>query len=360
VGGVRPPEAADCSTAEPVIISLTTTISRMHNVFLTAARSLLRQDYPCSQIWAFVPANSSAELEDLAASLHHAASRSTIPMYLHAVEDEGPATSYLFALESIARRKVHKRRIASDGWAPSANTTLAIGGATFDEEKFRREVRQLRLREPLLMVCNDDVYHPPDLLSSLVKWRGELGGGAVAVGPRGRRVRLDLIWGVNMGPEEQLNYVVDGYRLKEPYRTGVLSSDRCFLTPTAPLVGALASWTRGANETGTPPGAYLASDVRLNGHLARVGVSRWVVPVAAEALALQAPQALAHALVRDGFAESDANSAGLTQFVDDWEPNLWYNFGGRRAAPTWAPKWVQDRALTAAWLTKWKLRLWLL
>ncbi|GAA5972115.1 hypothetical protein JCM11641_002502 [Rhodosporidiobolus odoratus] len=221
------------------LISLTSTPARLHTTLPPTLWSLVRQSHPPRRIRVYLHLTNGVEF----------------------VPDEGPATKFLPALRAAFS-------------LASSTSNPAI------------------LHDPIL-VCDDDHIYTPVLVETLVKAWVERKGEA-AVGLRGWRVREDLKWGVS-GLAEVRRHVVEAWRLKEPYRVGVLTANEGYLIApffflplftrthlssqnlsTLPSLSPLLSPASNA-----PSSLHLVDDILLSGSLSLSSVPRYIVPLRA-------------------------------------------------------------------------------
>eukprot|EP00669_Euglena_mutabilis_P004842 TRINITY_DN16203_c0_g1_i1.p1 TRINITY_DN16203_c0_g1~~TRINITY_DN16203_c0_g1_i1.p1 ORF type:complete len:193 (+),score=33.83 TRINITY_DN16203_c0_g1_i1:164-742(+) len=120
-------------------------------------------------------------------------------------------------------------------------------------------------------------------------------------------------------------HVILGWEISQPYRVGVLTAGEGYLVRVPLLRGANLSQAFEA-----APEGRVMDDIFMNGHLARLKVSRWVVPNTAPNVILpDASSTLEGRLQSHGVSSrAPANDAMLRFFGAHWEPDLWYCPGG--------------------------------
>ncbi|GAA6028650.1 hypothetical protein JCM8097_007329 [Rhodosporidiobolus ruineniae] len=259
------------------LVSLTSTRQRLSTSLPPTVWSLVRQSLPPRAVRIHLPLEQqhAFSLADLDPVFRH-------PLVeLRFVEDEGPATKFLPALRE-------------------ALETAANGG-------------DLRALDDPVVVLDDDHVYSPVALETLARAWVERGGRA-AVGSRGWRVREDRKWGVS-GWEEVRRHVVEGWRIRKPYRVGVVTANEAymvapsfFLPPsTRTLLSSLSTPSRDfppspsqqpppspsidrslllplalplfSPSPGAPQSLHLVDDLHLSGCLALSRIARFVVPL---------------------------------------------------------------------------------
>ena len=208
-------------------------------------------------------------------------------------------------------------------------------------------------------------------------------------------MRKSLQWGVPLAELKQ--HVAEGHTLAAPYRVGVLTANEGYLIyprwfahhPNATArasayddthSGALDSAGLLDTQALSSGEAHLVDDIWMAGHLSRIGVQRWVVPLILDpeggsswlnppSVDVTVHHTLESHMRKDGHTREDANNYALQLFREDFErENLWYTLRQDRAAAardgyyTPLPVLKPWHSLWLVQVSKWiaQVRIWLL
>ena len=183
-----------------------------------------------------------------------------------------------------------------------------------------------------MIVCDDDRNYSSGRVETLLRYlRSNLG----AVGTQGWRIRKDLQWGVSTWREHWYtwsdfdHHLVNGCRIKEPYQVGVITGNECY--------GLKPHWFKNVNLSdyaNAPEGAVFVDDIWLNGHLAKLKIKRFVVPMADTSGTISRFSAI-DLKMKHPSTRGDDNSNTLSYFADYFANEaIWYNYDGLDP-----PKW---------------------
>ncbi|KAH8917524.1 hypothetical protein BT69DRAFT_659415 [Atractiella rhizophila] len=324
------PHSSLSNYSDLAILTLSSTLLRLHDELPITLDSLLRQSVRPKEIQVYLPEKERTEIQDMELPWQFYDERVRIRF----VEDRGPATKFLYALKEV-----------------------------IDEAGRGKEW----LLEQEVVVVDDDHSYSPDLLSTLLEARNSYPD--AALGMRGWRVRDDLHWGV---PFDEVPYhVIQSYAIREPYRVSVLTANEGYMVKPRFFLSSDVLESRGRLPKGTPlsnfsplslradsdaPTLHLVDDIFMAGTLCSLGVKRYVVPLPPRALPnldITVSHTLEEHMDNDGVSRAEANNQALKYFEGPWRvEGLWYRFmsqqGGR-----YQPKWVGVKVkLSRWWATK--------
>ncbi|KAI8620423.1 hypothetical protein BC830DRAFT_1052316, partial [Chytriomyces sp. MP71] len=258
------------------LVSITSTADRLNFELPITLRTLLHQ-HPVSNIHIYVPESDQTAFADYMERYPHSTIAHErvriIPSF-----DYGPSTKYI---------------------APLLESTGEPTG---------------------VVVCDDDHVYG-NVVEDLMRYFNA--DPSKAYGLRGWRVNKDFSWGVYDAEIEW--HIVQGVLIQKPYRVGVLTANHCYVLNTAwfhPATNTDASTSPLAaltNYTGAPASAAMVDDIWLNGHLARLGIPRVVVPSTALNVDFARSMTLDARMKAKGLVRDTANDEMLGYFGADWE-----------------------------------------
>lgn len=144
------------------------------------------------------------------------------------------------------------------------------------------------------------------------------------------------VWGVSTVDStftwsEFKYHVIHGWRIKQPYQTGILSGNNGYAFKS--------DWFKDVqidDYTDAPKEAKLVDDIWINGHAARLGIKRVVVPSEGVNIALGGKSAVESSLTDHASSRSEANNVMLHYFGKEFgKENIEYQNGGKNG-PHWA------------------------
>jgi hypothetical protein len=129
-------------------------------------------------------------------------------------------------------------------------------------------------------------------------------------------------------PEEFDFHVHEGRNIKAPYQVGVLTANECYVIDASwfrnNFESTLANYSRGA-----PAGAKLVDDIWINGHLAALGIERFIVPMSGLSIDIAQIKTLDEKMKLKGISRAVANGKTLSWFKDAFRSErIPYLFGG--------------------------------
>lgn len=183
------------------------------------------------------------------------------PVLNSLIDQDTPADAILLAVPRFSRRENVEYRIP--GWLDRSGALTILrcddwGPAT----KLIPALMQETDGETLLLTVDDDVIYPPDLVSTFHEWHSKYPD--AALGYRGWSLPKSLRWQAT----------------KTLYATSARSVQPVdVLTGTWGYLVQPRFFDRGVFDySGYPRAAYFVDDIWFNGHLARGGVPRLLVP----------------------------------------------------------------------------------
>ena len=287
-----------------VIVSLTSCCHRLTRELPLALRSLLDQTVPPREIRVYIPIQDRESFEIERKKLFRSEDSNNDLIKWIYVPDRGPGTKFLYVIEDhlIAMRQIYSEDTA----------------------------RQL------ILVCDDDHWYHPTLIENFLRYHA-LNPDA-ALGFRGWRVREDLTWGVT--GEERKWHVIFGVDIDEIYRAGVITANYGYLIQPRFFYNNNNDYNNILNLTAGPPAAFWMDDIWMNGHLARSGVPRYILPADGMTFEMKKGYSLLDERKKKPDAASETqrtterwqdNNMVLQHFGKWWEPYLWYKPGGINA-----------------------------
>jgi hypothetical protein len=296
-------------------------------------RSLLAQTVRPTQIRIYVPKGDRGEFEAAKAVANHPIANSLVDVFY--VDDVGPGTKFLYTLKEF-----------SSSSAPS----------------------------PLLVVCDDDHFYPPHWLATLLSFAVSFP--RTALGFRGWRVNADLTWGV-IGRVETDKHVITGWEIAQPYRVSVITANSGYLldaawfklAPDASVSGTIFEMLAVTSQNCAAVQAdqslwvrRFVDDIYMNGHLARLGIGRMVVPLHSMAtIDFTRIHTLEVKMKDANLSREKANDAALIHFKSDLEKEgVFYHLSSTLEGQNIISQHpVSDVAKAFVWLREWmKQRQW--
>ena len=141
-------------------------------------------------------------------------------------------------------------------------------------------------------------------------------------------MREDLQWGVSRAEYDFHTHT--GWSIAAPYQVGVLTGNECYTLDT--------SWFDSANPEGNvlesyadaPPSANLVDDIWLAGHLARLGIKRFIVPITWPSIHIAKTKTLSGKMGERMVSRARANEKTLAWFGASFKRDgIPYKFGGK-------------------------------
>ncbi|KAJ3081174.1 hypothetical protein HDU99_006386, partial [Rhizoclosmatium hyalinum] len=121
-----------------------------------------------------------------------------------------------------------------------------------------------------IIVCDDDHIYGLTVFRDLYNhYRKDP---SKAYGLRGWRINADMTWGVT---KNFWHHIIHGHLISTPYRVGILTANSCYILNSAWFAGNRIVIS---DYTGIKSGAKLMDDIWINGHLAQLGVQRYLIP----------------------------------------------------------------------------------
>lgn len=148
----------------------------------------------------------------------------------------------------------------------------------------------------------------------------------------GFRIQDNLKRGVRY-EEELHHHVINGWFIKEPYQTGIMTADECYVLN--PLwFKEMADFS---NYVEALPLVDLVDDIWLNGHLSKFGIRRYIVPL--NGLSIDIAKA-DNSMISKEISRKKANNNALNYFkVYFEEEKNWFLLSGDQGAENAAPKY---------------------
>lgn len=272
----------------PVLVSLSTTISRVEFELGITLHSLLSQTID-TRIRVNIPEDEEIEfsvfMNKTPDSLLHNPRVSLVTSF-----DYGPATKFIPVVEMLKERGKQK-----------------------------------------IVICDDDHHYSSSVVETLVEQHTADPTNAYGLrgiyiphfhNQSGWRIRSDFTWGV--GGSEFDFHVHEGWQIRYPYQVGVLTANECYIID--------ASWFKNytiSDYSNAPAGAALVDDIMMSGHLATLGIKRFIVPIDIISPHLAKTNTLDKKMKSKGISRAHANDVTLGWFKDEFKKEgIPYVFGG--------------------------------
>jgi hypothetical protein len=260
----------------PVIISLTSTHNRLNYELPVTIMSLLQQK-PLTKIHIYVPSEDAQAFEDYI-NKHPSSPLCHDMVSIIPTRDVGSATKFIPAIES------------------HASTQMG------------------------LIICDDDHFYSLNIVSTLSSHFARDPSRAYSI--RGYRIRPDFRWGVI---EDEYNYhVINGWHIKSPYQTGIMTANECYIINSIWFANAESPIS---DYSSAPEGARLVDDIWINGHLSKLGIKRYVVPLNGISIDIAVTKTLDAKMTKQGISRAEANDQTLSFFSKYFDKErIFYDF----------------------------------
>jgi hypothetical protein len=139
-------------------------------------------------------------------------------------------------------------------------------------------------------------------------------------------------------------HVIHSYRIAQVYRVGVTTANSAYLIRPSFFDSHIY-----LDFDQAPADARRVDDIWMNGYAAKRNIARYVVPSCCPPIGVFRTDALEAYLRGHGMSRATANNRALKMFKTYWEQNLWFQYSGVNAPPSYS------------WLTgmnrKWNTRI---
>jgi hypothetical protein len=193
------------------------------------------------------------------------------------------------------------------------NPTIDRGPAT----KFLPVLEKLKNTETWVFVCDDDHWYSPYLVESLLKYSRK----DAAVGARGWRIDESFRWGTPPS--------YHGWEIMEPWQVGILTANQGYLL--------LSSWFKDSDifdYSKAPLEAQAVDDIWINGHLAKLGIQRFIVPLPVKSHGLPSKSAIFESKEnKKPFTRRQANDVTLQYFSEFFSKEAIFHSKTERPVP---------------------------